>query len=321
MVFGSIGAAGALALTALAPDGISFIVGLAAVAVASAFVLYATAFAALAQIAGIRAQVSITHLTLIAGLASTIFWPLTAMLQEHLSWRVVYLIFAGLNLVVAAPAHLWLSLHTAARKAATPSHDVAPVMLVSNEPAVASLLLAGFAILGFISSAILMHMVPLLAALGLAASGAFVAALFGPAQVLSRLLNMQFGKGLSQPALATLASLLMPLGVVALVASAPSVSGAMLFAVLFGLGSGITSIVSGTLPLVLFGSKGYGKRLGWMSLARQLASAVAPVTFSVIAAATSPPTALWIVGLGAFAGTACFATIWALCSYPSARIA
>ena len=70
---------------------------------ASCFVLYATAFVAIVQIGPLGAQRSITHLTLIAGFASTIFWPVTTWLHGFLDWRAVYFVFAGLNLLVCLP--------------------------------------------------------------------------------------------------------------------------------------------------------------------------------------------------------------------------
>ncbi len=54
-----------------------------------------TAFAAIVQIGPVAAQRSITHLTLIAGFASTLFWPLTSLLHEHLTWREVFVEQAG----------------------------------------------------------------------------------------------------------------------------------------------------------------------------------------------------------------------------------
>src|SRR5690606_37252207 len=78
MSLGSIGAATALAICGLAGNMFMFLAGMILVELASAFVLYSTAFAFLAQTTGSRAQRSITYLTLIAGFASTIFWPLTS---------------------------------------------------------------------------------------------------------------------------------------------------------------------------------------------------------------------------------------------------
>ena len=79
---GSVAAALALVICGLANSAFLFLAGLVPVELASAFVLYSTAFALLAQTTGPQAQRSITFLTLIAGFASTIFWPLT-------SWMLV----------------------------------------------------------------------------------------------------------------------------------------------------------------------------------------------------------------------------------------
>lgn len=259
MVWGSIAAALSLVACAMAPNGVTFVAGLVAMEVSSGFVLYTTAFAALAQIAGQGAQRSITHLTLIAGFASTIFWPLTAMLHEFLSWREVYLAFAVLTLAVCLPVHAWLVAQGKGAGAARLSETIEDMPLVppGQEQWAQIVMLLGFALLGFMSSAVLVHMIPMLASLGLGAAGVFVTTLFGPAQVLSRLINMQFGKGLSQPALGVVAASLMPLALIVLVTTAPLLPGAAAFALLFGLGSGLSSIVSGTLPLALFGRVGY----------------------------------------------------------------
>lgn len=287
MTVGSIAAALALCLAALAPNGLVFAAGLVAVEVASAFVLYATAFAALAQASATGAQRSITHLTLIAGFASTIFWPVTAALHEVFSWRDVYLIYAAINLLVCVPVHFWLAWGHRARTAGRRERAVvAGPVPAGRERRALALMLTGFALVGFVSSAITVHMVPMLGGLGAGEAAAIVALLFGPAQVLSRLVNMQFGKGLSQPMLAIVAALVQPLGLAVLLVSTPWQPGVAAFAVLFGLGSGLYSIVSGTLPLVLFGSEGYGRRLGMISSSRLLAAAMAPFAFSLVAGAT-----------------------------------
>ena len=103
MTFGSAAAAAALVACAIAPGRVSFVAALMAMELASAFVLYSAAFVAIVQIGSARAQRSITHLTLIAGFASTLFWPLTAALHEYLSWREVYLVFAVINVAVCLP--------------------------------------------------------------------------------------------------------------------------------------------------------------------------------------------------------------------------
>ena len=83
----------------------------------------------------------------------------------------------------------------------------------------------------------------------------------------------------------------------------------MLFVVLFGLGSGLTSIVSGTLPLELFGREGYGARLGWVSAARQFTSAFAPFALAFMMARLPVADALWVAASIAGSGVLAFAAI------------
>jgi MFS family permease len=314
MCIGSIAAALALAAAAMAPERYSFAVALIACEAASSFVFYATAFTLLVQAAASGAQRSITHLTLIGGFASTVFWPVTSALHEQLGWREIYLIYAGLNLLVAAPVHFWLAGHVRRQRAGAPSTApgplAAPLVAPERQAKVIALLMLGFALLSFVASAILVHMVPLLATLGLAGVGAMVAALFGPAQVASRLINMQFGKGLSQTMLGVISAGLLPLALVVLALTAPWAPGAALFAVLFGLGNGLSSIVAGTLPLVLFGASGYGRRQGTLSSARLVVSALAPVVFSIMLGAGGAGGALWLVALVGVGATAAFTVIW-----------
>ena len=311
---GSLAASAALAACALAPGRASFVAALIAMELASCFVLYATAFAAIVQLGPEGAQRSITHLTLIAGFASTLFWPLTSLLHENLTWREVYLAFAALNLLVCLPIHAWLMRLSRRRRNAMATHasaasvDQMPLD-VSRMRTVFLLMLAGFAIEGFVLSAILLHMVPLLSVLGLGTAGVMVSALFGPSQVASRLINMVFGGRLSQTLLAVIAASLLAAGLLVLILASPSVAGIALFVVLFGLGSGLASIVGGTLPLELFGRAGYGARLGWVSGARQFSSSFAPFVFAFMMAQWSVGISLWwLVGIGS-AGTAIFAVI------------
>jgi MFS family permease len=303
MVWGSLLSGLLLGLSALATDGWQFALALIGMEVASTLVLYATAFSALVQMGGQGAQRSITHLTLIAGFASTLFWPLTSALLAVMDWRGVYLVFGLLHLVVCAPLHFWLARQPAVAVPA-PAATTAPLpeagLLAGKQRRSAfTLMLIGFAIQGFTLSAVLLQMLPLLTGLGLGSSAVLIGSLFGPAQVLSRFVNMLFGRGLPQTWLAIAAAGLLPAGLLVLALATPAIAGAVLFAILFGLGSGLTSIVSGSLPLYLLGRHGYAARLGWLSAARQIASAIAPFVLALAMGALGIVPALWlVVGVG-----------------------
>lgn len=134
--------------------------------------------------------------------------------------------------------------------------------------------------------------------------------MFGPAQVLSRLINMIFGTRLSPPILAVISAALMVVGIVILGVSGNWLPGAVAFAICLGLGSGINSIAQGSLPLYLFGSDGYGTITGKMAAARLALGAAAPFTFSAamqsfgIGLSLFATAALGVVGIAAFATVA-----------------
>jgi len=310
MALGSVLCALALLGTAFAPNGIVFTLGLVATQAASALVLYDAAFAALVQATGTEARKRITRLTLIAGFASTLFWPLTSWLQAGLDWRQILLAFAALNLVLCLPIHGLLAVQ---RPPADHDHPARPdepgtppaARLSGPERRLLALVTLGFALSNFALSAVLAQMVPTLTALGLGASALLVSTLFGPSQVLVRLVNMLLGERRHPLAAALVGLSMTPLALLVLMLTAPAGAGAVGFAILLGFGSGLKSIVQGTLPLALFGRAAYGSRLGVMAAARQILSAVAPFAFAALTGAFGTTTALGVLviagalGLGA----------------------
>lgn len=312
MSIGSLAAAGALLLATIAPNGWVFALAVVAMQLAGTLALYDAAFAALVQVTGASARKRITQLTLIAGFASTIFWPLTTLLHGFMHWRFIFLAFAIVNLLVCLPVHLWIASRKRVINVAPASGAVAAPVAPGSVPEQLrrpALWLAtlGFALSGFTLSAMLTQMVPVLTALGLGTSALLVSTLFGPSQVLVRFLSMLLGAK-RDPMIATLLSLIaLPLAVAILTLSAPLVIGAALFAVLLGFGSGLKSIVQGTLPLALFGAEAYGTRLGLMASVRQGLSAFAPFVLATLSETIGAHAALWItvaVGVLGFAAMA-----------------
>lgn len=297
MTWGSAGAAAALALLAWSPSEIVFVIGLVAVQTVSVFVLYEAAFALLVQIAGADAKRRIMHLTLIAGFASTMFWPLTSWLHTVMTWREVLWLFAAGNLLLCLPAHFLLA-HTgrfdAAAAAASAAAGAGTDKPLPADMQLRALILItiGFAVGGMLLSGILAQMVPMLTAAGLAEAAVIVGMLFGPSQVLVRFVNMAAGSGRHPLSITLIASGLLPVAVLTLILTTPSVIGAGVFAVLLGFGSGLLSIVRGTLPLALFGSASYGTRLGRIASARMVLAALAPFALAFMIDTTGPVTAL-----------------------------
>ena len=282
MTAGSTLAALTLALGAWSPSVAIFAIAIILLEVSSGMVQYQAAFAALVESDPRTASRSITYLTLIGGFASTIFWPISTALTGYLSWREIYLVFAALNLFLCMPLHFWI--RGLGKKAGDTTMRTRETVIGAIPPHArrrAMVIVSfAFALLGFTLAAILAHMVPMLESIGLGAAGVVIGSLFGPAQVLSRLINMIFGKNLSPPGLAVLSAVLIVFGVLILLMTGNWLPGAVAFAICLGLGSGINSIAQGSLPLYLFGSDGYGAITGKMAAARLAVGAGAPFVFA-----------------------------------------
>jgi hypothetical protein len=104
---------------------------------------------------------------------------------------------------------------------------------------------------------------------------------------------------------AHLAAVAHPLGALVLALAGPVAAPA--FALFYGAGNGVLTIVRGTLPLAVFGPDGYGRRLGVLNAPARLAQAAAPLLFG-LAVGSLGAGALWIsaglslVGLAALWG-------------------
>ncbi len=88
----------------LAPNLPVYLVAWVLIGIGMGTGLYDAVFAALGRLYGSEARGPITNLTLFGGFASTICWPLSAFMIDHVGWRIACLIYAGLHLVVALAA-------------------------------------------------------------------------------------------------------------------------------------------------------------------------------------------------------------------------
>jgi len=164
---GSVLAAVAMAVLALAPNPVVLVIGWLLAGIASTAALYDAGFATLHQFAGTGFRRAITVLTLLGGFASTVFWPLSQWLLEVRGFRVAFAVHAVLNLAVCLPLHLVF----------VPSGmrvEVPPPAAGSETRTTArgtfAWLATAFGLTAFLASAVSAHLVALLGSGGLAAS-------------------------------------------------------------------------------------------------------------------------------------------------------
>lgn len=271
--------------------------------------LYEAAFASLVRLYGHDARGAITGITLIAGFASTVGWPLSAWMDSHLGWRGACFGWAALHLLIGLPLNAWLP--KAAVRPAAAQRDAAPPAQAAAPPSQAgratALLAFVFAATWFISTAMATHLPRLLEHAGVGLTAAVAAgALIGPAQVAGRLFEFGLLRGVHPLRSARLAALAHPAGVAVLLAAGSVAAPA--FTLLHGAGNGILTIAKGTLPLALFGPQGYGARQGWLMMPARIAQALAPFAFGLALDAWGVR-ALWLSGA---IGVAAWAALLAL---------
>ncbi|HXO91047.1 MAG TPA: hypothetical protein VN849_09710, partial [Stellaceae bacterium] len=195
-------------------------------------------------------------ITLIAGFASTVGWPISALLDQALGWRGACLGWAALNLFVCLPMNRLLIPRPAAPVQSAAAEGAVPA------PANGMVVLAFvFGAVGFVTGAMAAHLPRLFELAGASSAAAIAAAaLMGPAQVAARMFEFSVLKRLHPLVSTRLALLMHPLGAAFL--GALGGPAASVFALLHGAGNGLLTISRGTLPLALFGPAGYGLRTG-----------------------------------------------------------
>jgi len=239
--------------------------------------LYDAAFAALGRIYGDAARRSITGITLFAGFASTVGWPLTALGLESIGWRNTCLAWAAAHILIGLPLNFFMlppvtGVKAAAAKSMKPHVPIDRTMV---------LLAFTFAAAWSVTGAMAAHMPRILEASGATTVQAVAAgALFGPAQVVARVIEASFLSRYHPLLSARLACLTHPIGAAILAIAGGGASSA--FAIFYGLGNGILTIARGTLPLAIFGPKDYGYRLGLVGAPARMAQAVAPLAFGLL---------------------------------------
>lgn len=308
MTAGSVLGAAAMAVVAAAPTLPVFVAGWLLAGAASAGAFYPPAFAAITRWYGGRRVRAITTLTLVAGFASTVFAPLTAVLGEQLGWRGTFAVLAGVLLVLTAPAHavgLALPWH-----ADPVDHRVAPAPARSDRTVLTSRTFVVLCVAGALTSLAmytsLVHLVPLLLDRGVGVQlAAWALGLSGAGQVLGRLLYPALDRRLASHHRAALA--ISVLGVtVLLLGVVPGPVGMLIaIAVVAGAARGLFTLVSATVVSDHWGPERYAALNGVYNAPLGVAAALSPAFGAAVATWTGSYTALFIVlGVIGLAGAA-----------------
>ena len=252
----------------------------AGIGLAIAAVTYDVAFTVLARWFQRDRMRAILLVTLAAGFASTIFVPLTTLLTEAWGWRAALRALALLLLVVTAPLHA-LTLRRDPRDlglAPDGTHDDDPSDAAQDRTEEPTVTLHGavrrapfwwlttaFALDTMALLAIAAHAVPLLLERGQPASlVALAVGSIGAWQVAGRLIFAPATERLPLRTL-TIVTYLTRAASLALILAMPGLTGMFLFASLFGLANGASTLARAGIVAEVFGARHYGAINGAMS--------------------------------------------------------
>ena len=256
--------------------------------VAMSLTMYDAAFATLSQHTGTFYRAALTALTLMGGLASTVFWPISLAGLQHFGWRETFMGFALIQIALCLPLHVSMvprAFTEAAPGAAGGAHTGRTLTAKTRRIAFLALSTC-FAFNGFMVSVLTVHLIAILQGKGLTLETAvWVGSFLGPMQVTARLLEFAVGRRFSSRSVGLFALWLLVAAVLALLLLDGSIAIAVVFALLFGCGNGIVTIVRGTVPAEIFGRVGYGNTLGNLAAPALFARAIAPLAFAPLAVA------------------------------------
>lgn len=312
MTTGSLlGVLGVLVL-AWSPSYGTFLVGWLIIGAAQAGTLYPPAFAAVTRWYGTRRVFALTVITLVGGLASTVFAPTAEALAGVLSWREVWVVLAVVLGVVTVPIHLWVLRRPWPQEAGSgpvrpeggeedvprstegtaPAQDEprngtedqagwvpeeAYARGIMRSPAYL-LMTVGLTLGSMAMFAAMINLVPMLVARGVdSTTAAWILGIGGAGQVLGRLFYWAMERWLSVRLRTTLIYGLVAAGSAAFALDQTHLAWLLTVAVLTGMGRGLSTLLKATAVTDRWGPRAYGRLSGVFNAPVMLGIALAPV--------------------------------------------
>jgi len=287
MCIGAIICALGLAVLATAQGPISYLASWFVIGLGHAMSLANVGNVTIAQLMGERTRRVIGLMMLVTGFASSVFWPLTAVLMAAFGWRVTVLVFAAMQIVIVLPIYAavprFQAVKPAAKVTGAPSVGEEGRVPSSSRKAAFWLVALAFSASGLVSWGLPLHLITLFQEAGLTqAEAVWIATLSGPATIAARAIDATVGERLPAEKTALFGLLLGPALCLVLPLVPMTIGAAAGFVMLFSAALGVISVARATLPLALFGRNGFAAMLGKLTVPQNMAFAAAPLLFAVM---------------------------------------
>lgn len=287
----------ALVILALAESYVQYITAWLLIGAAQAAVLYEACFAFLIRRLGPEARAAIIRVTLVAGFASTLAFPVAAFVAEAQGWRAAVWLAAVVVLTVQMPLNWW-AVGTLRRGEV---HATAEEEAEDRAALRRALRSARFWVLGGVLAVLSLNhwmliafILPVFTDLGAPMPFAVVAAsLIGPSQVVGRLILLRFDRHSGNWAVLTLCLTGMTLGVLTLALAGAVPNLIFGYAVLQGAAIGVMTILRPVLIADVMGQAGYGAIAGSLQVLPLMAGAASPLVGGLLFDAGGAGALIW----------------------------
>ena len=226
---------------------------------------------------------SIAIITLIAGLASTYTYPTATYLTESFNWRTTVLIFGIVNILISAPAN-YFGFKKIIYQEKNFNSNTKPEKQenIYYNPKFWLLCFPLF-VFGFNAGAIITHIIPMMQEKNLSLTMAvLIASLFGPGQIIGRILIMTYGRNKSNIGLFVLCFYSSLIGIIFLYFVNFSFYLAFLFILFNSAAFGSMAILKPLVQNDIFGKMNFGNIHGILAICFMSGSIAGPWIGSLI---------------------------------------
>jgi MFS family permease len=265
-----------------------------------------------------RRPLAFSVLTFIGGLASPIYFPLTAIFVDQWGWRVAIQLLAATLPLTVLPAAFLRTRPTGGATTESEDESEQASGYASVGEAYRSRrvlrMLAIFALSGTAFAALQVHQVPIMTATGMTlAAAASASAIRGLLSLPGRALLAVLVGRLGLPRALTSVQAAMALGLVALLAAGPF-SLIATYVLLTGLAFGMITPLNGLYAIEVYGERSMGTLLGVQNMVVGPAAAIGPILVGISADASGG----YAIGMAAMLATT-VASVLLLATMPAGQ--
>jgi MFS family permease len=280
-----------LSVLALTPNLSIFLLAWALTGLAGAMFLTTSAYAYIAEYTEDNARGLIGTLMLVTGLAGSVFWPITAYLDNQFGWRGAVLFYAGVMALFVCPL-VRFGLPLTGIASVTATHQAG-----KRRDSIFVCLVTAIALNSFVTFGVEVVGIELFRTMGMDLAGAVaIASLLGLFKVGGRVIDLLGGRRWDGLSTGIVSGAMIPMGLVAMWIGGAGFLSVGGYLVLFGIGSGAFAVARATMPLVFFEKADYTAAMATLALPMNLINALAPPVLAALLARIGPQAVFAVLG-------------------------